>query len=155
MENNHLSDLNSVIVNGKILRIFHAIDGSSSSRPPIKRRTANINFRSVIEDQLDFGDHIELDKPEMVRARSQLSNAKSKAKKNGKSLPYGFAFRTEIKDKLYLLYKIVVCLGVLGYLIYDEYSDRHTINSKNSAEVQRSIHPPTCVCPDCTIKHSS
>lgn len=93
--------------------------------PPIKRRTSNTNFRLVVEDVLVHGDHLELSKEEMVRARAQLANARTKAKKTGKPLDYEFVFRTEIKDKLYHLYKITVGMliwfGSIGLLLFEIY----------------------------------
>lgn len=103
----------TIVINGKTFHISRA--NGKPTIPPIKRRTSNTNFRSVVEDVLDYGDHLELSKDEMIRARGQLANAKTKAKKAGQPLNYGFTFRTEIKDKLYSLYKLT--LGMLTWAL--------------------------------------
>lgn len=74
------------------------------------------SFRTIIENRLGDKDHIELDKAEMLRARTQISNAIAKAKKAGKPLPYKIAVRTIVRNQRYAIYKIVLLVLLILWI---------------------------------------
>lgn len=150
MENSDGHLFKSFFINGKEFNIIHKPNGNGLNPPP-KKRKHDDSFRRLVEDGMVFGDQVQLNEEEMHRAKRQLLNVKTKAKKAGQQLDYKPSFRTEIKGKLYLLSKLAACLGVLGYIVYDQYEDR-IVDKNNSANIRRSVHPPACLCLDCSSK---